>query len=191
VEGRFHLTLARRSSNSIDIRDRPNSPPSPWQNGYSERLIGSIRRGCLEHVVVFGERRLRHLLDTGSDAPIAAQGRADPARRPDCRSDAADASSERTAPPIFQSVGFRQRQAVLAPQCLSVSAPPSALPRPDPKNEFGEPALGRHQDPWRVTQARHRGRSVHGLDLNGAAARSAIANLEDLRSQPYGGDCVD
>jgi hypothetical protein len=54
-----------------------------------------------------------------------------------------------------------------------------------------EPALGRHQDhPWRVTQARHRGRSVHGLDLHGAAARSAIANLEDLPSQSYGGDCV-
>src|SRR6266478_9714680 len=47
--------------------------------------------------------------------------------------------------------------------------------RSDPKNEFGEPALGRHQDPWRVTQARHRGRSVHGLDLHGAAAGSAIA----------------
>jgi integrase-like protein len=35
---------------------------SPWQNGYAERLIGSIRRECLDHVVVFGERHLRHLL---------------------------------------------------------------------------------------------------------------------------------
>src|SRR5215510_12279586 len=39
-------------------------PPhaSPWQNGYAERLIGSIRRECLDHIVVFGERHLRHVL---------------------------------------------------------------------------------------------------------------------------------
>jgi len=35
---------------------------SPWQNAYAERLIGSIRRECLDHVVVFGERHLRHIL---------------------------------------------------------------------------------------------------------------------------------
>jgi hypothetical protein len=48
----------------MGIRDRPISPRSPWQNGYSERLIGSIRRDCLDHVVVFGERHLRHLLNS-------------------------------------------------------------------------------------------------------------------------------
>ena len=46
----------------MGIRDRPTAPRSPWQNGYCERLIGSIRRDCLDHVVVFGERHLRHLL---------------------------------------------------------------------------------------------------------------------------------
>jgi integrase-like protein len=45
-----------------DPRDRPISRRSPWQNGYSERLIGSIRRDCLDHVVVFGERHLGNLL---------------------------------------------------------------------------------------------------------------------------------
>jgi hypothetical protein len=49
---------------TMGIRDRPISPRSPWQNGYSERLIGSIRRDCLDHVVVFGERHLRHLLNS-------------------------------------------------------------------------------------------------------------------------------
>ena len=43
-------------------RDRPTSPRSPWQNGYAERLIGSIRRECIDHVIVFGECHLRHLL---------------------------------------------------------------------------------------------------------------------------------
>jgi integrase-like protein len=47
---------------SIGIRDRPTSPCSPWQDGYAERLISSIRRDCLDHVVVFGERHLRHVL---------------------------------------------------------------------------------------------------------------------------------
>ena len=47
---------------AMSIRDRPIAPRSPWQNGCAERLIGSIRRDCLDHVVVFGERHLRHLL---------------------------------------------------------------------------------------------------------------------------------
>jgi transposase InsO family protein len=47
---------------ALGIRDRPTSARSPWQNGHAERLIGSIRRECLDHVVVFGERHLRNLL---------------------------------------------------------------------------------------------------------------------------------
>jgi transposase InsO family protein len=51
-----------RRLRSLGIRDHPTSPRSPWQNGYAERLIGSIRRECLDHVVVIGERHLRHVL---------------------------------------------------------------------------------------------------------------------------------
>jgi transposase InsO family protein len=51
-----------RRLRSMGIRDRPASPRSPWQNGFAERLIGSIRRECLDHVVVSGERHLRHVL---------------------------------------------------------------------------------------------------------------------------------
>src|SRR6202162_1112953 len=51
-----------RRVRSIGIRDRPTSPRSPRQNAYAERLIGSIRRECLDHIVVFGERHLRHVL---------------------------------------------------------------------------------------------------------------------------------
>jgi transposase InsO family protein len=51
-----------RRVGAIGIRDRPTSARSPWQNEYAERLIGSIRRECLDHVVIFGEQHLRHLL---------------------------------------------------------------------------------------------------------------------------------
>jgi transposase InsO family protein len=44
---------------AMGIRDRPISPGSPWQNGIAERLIGTLRRECLDHVVIFGERHLR------------------------------------------------------------------------------------------------------------------------------------
>jgi transposase InsO family protein len=47
---------------SMGIRDRPTSPRSPWQNGYAERLIGSIRSECVDHIIVLGERHLRHIL---------------------------------------------------------------------------------------------------------------------------------
>src|SRR5229473_2762357 len=60
-DGAYGEVLIRRLR-SIGIRDRPTSPRSPWQNGYAERLIGSIRRECLDHVIVFSERHLRHLL---------------------------------------------------------------------------------------------------------------------------------
>jgi transposase InsO family protein len=46
----------------MGIRNRPTSPRSPWQNGYAERLIGSIRRECVDHIIVVGERHLRHVL---------------------------------------------------------------------------------------------------------------------------------
>ena len=37
---------------------------SPWQNGYVERVIGSIRRECTDHVIVFNENHLRRLLQS-------------------------------------------------------------------------------------------------------------------------------
>ena len=47
---------------AIGIRDKPIAPGSPWQNGFAERLIGSIRRECVDHVIVFGEAHLRQIL---------------------------------------------------------------------------------------------------------------------------------
>jgi transposase InsO family protein len=47
---------------AIGIRDRPISPGSPWQNGIAERLIGTLRCECLDHMVIFGEAHLRRIL---------------------------------------------------------------------------------------------------------------------------------
>src|SRR5438034_1339396 len=52
----------RRRVKSMGIRDVLTAPHSPWQNPYAERLIGSIRRECLDHVVVLGEKHLRRTL---------------------------------------------------------------------------------------------------------------------------------
>src|SRR5215831_1881337 len=46
----------------MGIRDRPIAPGSPWQNGFAERLIGSIRRECVDHSVALGEVHLRRIL---------------------------------------------------------------------------------------------------------------------------------
>jgi hypothetical protein len=45
----------------MGIRDHPTAPRSPWPNGHVELVIGSIRRECLDHMVVFGEADLRRV----------------------------------------------------------------------------------------------------------------------------------
>jgi transposase InsO family protein len=60
-DGAYGAAFIRRLG-AMGIRGRPTSARSPWQNGYAERLIGSVRRDCLDHVVVLSERHLRHLL---------------------------------------------------------------------------------------------------------------------------------
>ena len=52
---------------AMGIRDHPTAPRSPWQNAYAERLIGSIRRECLDRVVVTGEAHLRQILRRYAD----------------------------------------------------------------------------------------------------------------------------
>jgi putative transposase len=73
------------AANWLDIREVLTAPQSPWQNAYVERLIGSIRRECLDHVIVLSEAGLRRVLKSyfdyyersrthlslGKDAPIS------------------------------------------------------------------------------------------------------------------------
>src|SRR6266496_2461531 len=54
----------RHRLRAMGIRDKPIAPRSPWQNGFAERLIGSIRRECVDHLVVLGETHLRRVLNS-------------------------------------------------------------------------------------------------------------------------------
>jgi putative transposase len=74
-----------RAVKAFGLTSVRTAPRSPWQNPYVERVIGSIRRECLDHVIVFNERHLRRILRTyvayyqrsrthlalGKDAPVA------------------------------------------------------------------------------------------------------------------------
>src|SRR5665213_3524031 len=82
---RIYGTVVTRRMRAMGIRDKPIAPASPWQNGFTERLIGSIRRERLDHVVVLCEAHLRRILKSyaryynairthrslGKDAPVS------------------------------------------------------------------------------------------------------------------------
>ncbi len=60
-DGSYSQAVTKRFA-AMSIRDHPIAPRSPWQNGHAERLIGSIRRECLNHIIVFDEAHLRRIL---------------------------------------------------------------------------------------------------------------------------------
>jgi len=71
-----YLLRDRDASYGSDFRSRVEAmgitevitaPRSPWQNAYVERVIGSIRRECLDHLVIFNERHLRRILSSYID----------------------------------------------------------------------------------------------------------------------------
>jgi transposase InsO family protein len=63
---RIYGSVVTRRLRAMGIRDKPIAPASPWQNGFAERLIGSIRRECVDHVIVLGEAHLRRILKSYS-----------------------------------------------------------------------------------------------------------------------------
>jgi transposase InsO family protein len=77
--------VVKRRLRGLGIRDRPTAPRSPWQNAYVKRLIGSVRRECIDHVIVFGETHLHWVMSAyasyynqarthlalGKDAPVS------------------------------------------------------------------------------------------------------------------------
>jgi len=59
--------LFQQRVKSLGIEEVITAPRSPWQNPYVERLIGSIRRECLDHVIVFNEAHLKRILSSYFD----------------------------------------------------------------------------------------------------------------------------
>ena len=59
---RIYGSVVKRRLRAMGIRDKPITPASPWQNAFAERLIGSIRRECVDHLIVIGETHLRRVL---------------------------------------------------------------------------------------------------------------------------------
>ena len=59
---RIYGAIVTRRLRAMGIRDKPIAPASPWQNGFAERLIGSIRRECVDHIIIRGEAHLRQVL---------------------------------------------------------------------------------------------------------------------------------
>src|SRR5882724_4733730 len=64
---RIYGSVVTRRLRAMGIRDKPTAPASPWQNGFAERLIGSIRRECVDHMIVLGEAHLRRILKSYAD----------------------------------------------------------------------------------------------------------------------------
>ena len=60
-DGAYGDVFTRRVR-AMGIRDRPIAPRSPWQNGHMERVIGTVRRECLDQMLIFGESHLRQIL---------------------------------------------------------------------------------------------------------------------------------
>jgi hypothetical protein len=60
---RLYGAIVTRRMRAMGIRDKPIAPASPWQNGFAERLIGSIRRECVDHIIVLSEAHHRTLAD--------------------------------------------------------------------------------------------------------------------------------
>ena len=79
---RVYGDVAIRRIRAMGIRDKPIAPASPWQNGFAERLIGSIRRECLDHLVILGEAHLRRILGTYACTTSERTGHWTKMRRP-------------------------------------------------------------------------------------------------------------
>ncbi len=54
----------RRQAAVLDIKEVVTAARSPWQNPYAERVIGSIRRECLDHIIILNERHLKRVLSS-------------------------------------------------------------------------------------------------------------------------------
>ena len=109
--------VVTRRLRAMGIRDKPIAPASPWQNGFAERLIGSIRRECVDHIIVLGEAHLRRilrsyarLLQRHQNAPIIEQRCAGLSPGSANRNHQFTRHPWRTSSPLRPGLGFRYTQ---------------------------------------------------------------------------------
>src|SRR6516164_7259762 len=102
---------------AMGIRDRPTSFRSPWQNGYVERLIGSIRRECTDYLLVFNAEHLRRILakyatyyNEVRTPRFPREGCALQTARRTVRSHCRVSGPWRATPPLCPNLSFRKRQ---------------------------------------------------------------------------------
>ena len=102
-----------RRLRAMSIRDKPIAPGSPWQNGFAERLIGSIRRECVDHIVVLGEAHLRRILTKYAtyynelrNSSVSWQRRSELSRYPARRLHRIKAGRRWTSPPLLPNLVF-------------------------------------------------------------------------------------
>jgi transposase InsO family protein len=105
----------RRRLPAMGIRDKPIAPGSPWQNGYAERLIGTIRRECVDHLIVFGEAHLHpsrvcRLLQWVTDPSRFEPRCSPPSAGSEHRRHHITTCSRRTSSPILPDLSFRHTQ---------------------------------------------------------------------------------
>jgi transposase InsO family protein len=107
--------LTRRRIRAMGIRDKPTAPGSPWQNGFAERLIGSIRRECLDHLVVLDEAQLRRILRSYANyynkiRTHRSLGKDAPCSRPVHVSGRVTSNPRRASSPLCADLSFWYRQ---------------------------------------------------------------------------------
>jgi transposase InsO family protein len=113
-DGAFGPAYTRRIR-AMGIRDNPVAARSPWRNGHVERLIGSIRRECLDHLMVFGEAHLRYILKTYATYYnevrthlSSRQGRSELQTLRDAWHHRRDSNAWRSAAPVRSDLNFDQ-----------------------------------------------------------------------------------
>src|ERR1700681_1460261 len=106
---RIYGAVVTRRLRAMGIRDKPIAPASPWQNGLAERLIGSIRHECLDHVIIRGEAHLRRILRSYATS-VSGQRCADLAAGSADRSHHFKSDPRRTSSPLHPNLGFQYTQ---------------------------------------------------------------------------------
>ena len=112
---RIYGAVVTRRLRAMGIRDKATAPASPWQNGFAERLIGSIRRECVDHIIVLSEvhlrgKILRPLLQRRQNSSTLGQGCAGLSPGSANRCDQFTRHPGRTSPPLRPCLGFRYTQ---------------------------------------------------------------------------------